>query len=64
MGITSDVSMTSIVALLAGTAFVLVDVGVTGAPVLVAASHGIAAADYGTTSGCGTGDTLCDTHHC
>ena len=55
--------MTSIVALLAGTAFVLADVALASKLVLIAAGHGIANADYGTTSGGATSGTPCGTHH-
>ena len=58
VGIQSNVGLANIMVLQAGTAFVLVDLGLDGVLLLVAAGHVITAADYGTTSDGATGGTF------
>ena len=62
-GIPSDVGLAKFVALLAGTVFFPAHVALAVKLALIAAGHGIANADYGTTSGGATSGTPCSTHH-
>ena len=68
VAILSDVGLANAVTLLAGTSLAQTDVGLAGVLALVAAGHGIANADCGTTSGGATSGgatsgTPCGTHH-
>ena len=63
MGISSDVGLTNVVALLASTAFFPADGGLAGLLVLVAAGNVIANVECGTTNGGENAGTPCGAYH-